>query len=184
MAELGYDTVVGVNVTENASESLAAMSRERRRDLIDRLTFVLALCFCIEVLVSIVGQIVVGAVSGPITSDIPGMAVWRWLAWLPALLYLWTVLLALPLPKVRRPDHVFAGGRGRLPAVGRGTLLAFGFFTLWGTSFHSVSYLPEGSPYPASGYVVYVVLGAAALLVLRWVLGILRLLPRSWRAHG
>lgn len=155
----------------------------RRWDLVGRLALLVALCFAAEMLVYVV-QVVVAGIAGPERFGSTGAVatVWRWLAWGPALLYLAAVLVSLPLPRVPGRDTRWsAGGRVRVPPIGRGALLFFGVLLFFSTAVHSVSFLPQGAPEQASGYVAYLMGGAILLLVLRIVLGTLRLLPRSWR---
>lgn len=163
------------------------MSREligRRWDLVGRLAFLVVLCFAAEMLVYVV-QVVVGGIAGPERFGSTGAVatLWRWLAWGPALVYLAAVLVSLPLPRVRGRDTRWsAGGRMRIPPIGRGALLFFGVLVFFSTSLHAVSFLPVGDPVPTGpGYVAVFMVGAIGLLVLRIVLGALRLLPRSWR---
>jgi hypothetical protein len=156
---------------------------EQQQSLLDRLFFVLALCICAELLVGGAVNIVVQSLAGPIAGDHLAFVVWRALAWIPALLYVTMVVLSVPLPRsTGHAPRTPAAGRMRLPVVGRGALLFFGFMTLWGTWMHAVSFLSADAPVPGSAaLVVYVVFGGIALLVLRIVLGWLRLVPRSWR---
>lgn len=159
------------------------MRISERQRLVDRLVFVLALCFCSELVLGWGGQLVAPLVTGgPVAGDAPAFVVWRALAWVPTLLYLVTVLLSFPLPRARdRTPETTASGRMRLPVMGRGALLFFGLLLLLSTSLHAISYLPEQVVPESAAYVSYVMVGAIALLLLRIVLGWLRLVPRSWR---
>lgn len=146
--------------------------------------FVLALCICVELLIGGALNIAVQGLAGiTVTKDHALLGFWRALAWIPALLYVVMVVLSIPVPRsTGRAAWTSSSGRMRLPVVGRATLLFFGFMTLWGTSWHAASFLPQNAPIPGSvTLLVYVVLGAMALLLLRIVLGWLRLAPRSWR---
>ncbi|WP_454850618.1 hypothetical protein [Promicromonospora soli] len=154
-----------------------------RQLLLDRLFIVLAICICAELLIGGAVNIAVQGLAGPITGDHAVFMVWRTLAWVPALLYVVMVILSLPLPRAKgQAARAESSRHMRLPVVGRGALLFFGFMTLWGTWLHAASFLSEDAPAPESAaLVVYVVLGGVALLLLRIVLGWLRLVPRSWR---
>lgn len=154
-----------------------------KQSLLDRLFFVLALCICAQLLIGGAVNIVVQGLAGPISGDHVVFEVWRALAWIPALLYVAMVVIAVPLPRsTGRASRTSSPGRMRLPVVGRGMLLFFGFMTLWGTWMHAVSFLSANASVPGSAaLVVYVVFGGMALLALRIVLGWLRLVPRSWR---
>lgn len=154
-----------------------------RQRLVDLLVFVLALCFCVELALGWGGQIVASLIAGgPVDGDQPAFTVWRALAWVPVLLYLVTVLLSFPLPRAKdRDPGTTSSGRRRLPTMGRGALLFFGVLLLMSTSMHAISFLPEQAIPASAAYVSYVMVGAIALLLLRIVLGWLRLLPRSWR---
>lgn len=160
------------------------MAHRDRQALVDRLVVMLALCFCAELVLGWGGQIVVSLVAGgPVDGDTPVLDVWRALAWVPAVLYLVTVLLSYPLPRPRdRTPATALSGRMRLPVMGRGALLFFGVLLLLSTAMHAVSYLPRDAVPASAALVSYLVLGAIALLLLRIVLGALRLVPRSWRA--
>lgn len=154
-----------------------------QQSLLDRLFFVLALCICAELLIGGAVNIAVQGLAGPINGDNAVFLVWRALAWIPALLYVAMVIVSLPLPRSKgRAARAESSRHLRLPVVGRGALLFFGFMTLWGTWLHAVSFLSEDAPVPESAaLLVDVVLGAIGLLLLRIVLGWLRLVPRSWR---
>jgi hypothetical protein len=154
-----------------------------RQSLLDRLFFTLALCICAELLIGGAVNIAVQGLASPINGDHAVFMVWRALAWMPALLYVAMVIVSLRLPRAKgRAAGAESSRHMRLPVVGRGALLFFGFMTLWGTWLHAVSFLSEDAPVPESAaLVVYVVLGAIALLLLRIVLGWLRLVPRTWR---
>ena len=159
------------------------MGTSARQRLVDRLVFVLALCFCAELVLGWGGQIVASLIAGgQVAGDTPAFVVWRALAWAPALLYLVTVLLSFPLPRARdRTPETMLSGRMRLPVMGRGALLFFGLLLLLSTTMHAISFLPRGAVPESAAYVTYLMIAALALLLLRIVLGWLRLVPRSWR---
>ena len=193
--EADDDPTASPRYAAGSGEGLIRMSRDDRRDgqrmtrtfergeLIDRMFFVLALCICVELLIGGALNIAVQGLAGPITEDHALLVFWRALAWIPALLYVVLVVISLPVPRsTGRAPWTSPSGRMRLPVVGRAALLFFGFMTLWGTSWHAASFLPQNTPMPGSvTLLVHVVLGAMALLLLRIVLGWLRLVPRSWR---
>lgn len=151
--------------------------------LFDRLVLVLGLCFCVELVISWGGQIIAPLIAGdPVHGDRLAFAVWRALAWAPVLLYVVTVLLSFPLPRAKdRNPGTALSGRMRLPVMGRGALLFFGALLLMSTSVHAISFLPERAIPPSAAYVGYAMVGAITLLLLRIVLGWLRLVPRSCR---
>ena len=159
------------------------MATSERQRLVDRLVFVLALCFCAELALAWGGQIVAPLIAGgPVAGDTLAFVVWRALAWAPAVLYLVTVLLSFPLPRARdRTPETTPSGRMRLPVMGRGALLFFGLLLLLSTSMHAISFLSAEAVPESAGYVSYLMVGAIGLLLLRVVLGWLRLVPRSWR---
>ncbi|AEG45552.1 hypothetical protein [Isoptericola variabilis] len=163
------------------------MTREqisRRWDLVGRLVFVAAMCFCVEMLVYVVQMFVALAMQENFGSTGVVATVWRWLAWGPALVYASAVLISLPLPRWRgRETRWSAGGRRRVPPMGRGMVLFFGPLLFLSTAAHSISFLSTSDveEHATSGSVVYLMVGAIGLLLLRIVLGALRLVPRSWR---
>jgi len=159
------------------------MKISERQRLVDRAVFVLALCFCVELVIGWGGQIIAPLIAGgPVDGDQLAFTVWRALAWVPVLLYLVTVLLSVPLPRAKdRDPGATTSGRKRLPTMGRGALLFFGVLLLMSTSMHAISFLSEQAIPASAAYVGYVMVGAIALLLLRIVLGWLRFLPRSWR---
>lgn len=70
----------------------------------------------------------------------------------------------------------------RVPPIGRGLLLLFGLLLFLSTAGHALSFLPDNAEVPLGpGLVGTFMAGALGLLVLRIILGTLRLLPRSWR---
>jgi MFS family permease len=154
----------------------------RRWDLVGTLLFVLALCFCAEMLVYVVQIVAAQAMQEEFGSTGIVATAWRWLAWVPALVYTGAVLISLPLPRLGGRDTRWSkDGRMRIPPMGRGVLLFFGVLLFLSTAGHAVSFLPRDATEPAAGYVAYLMAGAILLLLLRMVLGALRLLPRSWR---
>jgi MFS family permease len=154
----------------------------RRWDLVGTLLFVLALCFCAEMLVYVVQIVAAQAMQEGFGSTGIVATAWRWLAWAPALLYTGAVLISLPLPRLTDRDTRWSrDGRVRIPPMGRGVLLFFGVLLFLSTAGHAVSFLPRDATEPAPGYVAYLMAGAILLLAARMVLGALGLLPRSWR---
>lgn len=152
-------------------------------DLVGRLAFLVVLCFCAEMLVYVV-QMFVALAVGEENFGSTGIiaSIWRWLAWAPATIYAAAVLICLPLPRIRRDTRWSAGGHMRVPPIGRGLLLLFGFLLFLSTAGHALSFLPDNAEVPLGpGLVGTFMAGALGLLVLRIILGTLRLLPRSWR---
>ncbi|WP_166851396.1 hypothetical protein [Isoptericola sp. BMS4] len=159
-----------------------SVSRAWKR--VGKLMFIVALCFCAEMLIYVVQMFVVLGIGRENYGSFgPFATAWRWLAWGPVLVYVAAVVLCFPLPRLRRRDmQRLPSDRSQVPPMGRGMLLFFGgllFLSVWG---HAASLLPEGAPIPGSTvWVVYVMLIAIGALILRIILGTLRLLPRSWR---
>jgi len=161
------------------------MTREvisRRWDLVGRLAFVVAMCFCAQMVIFLVQALIALAMGDGFGSTGPVATAWRWLAWAPALIFLAAVLVSFPLPRwTGRETRWSAHGTMRMPPIGRGVLLLFGCLLFLSTGAHSMTFLPADAGEQTSASAVTFVAAAIALLLLRILLGTLRLLPRSWR---
>ncbi|GIJ00008.1 hypothetical protein CLV28_0991 [Sediminihabitans luteus] len=159
---------------------LAAWQARRWGRVDDLMTVYLLGCVAVQILLVVVVAPILGATVGSdAMSQVPGIALVRWLAWPPALLFAWIVWLVLPLPRVLRPSRTTA--TVRRPAFGRGLVLLYGAVGLVVTAGQSVLFTSEDGGPVASGWVAVVMLVLLGVLVLRIVLGGLRLLPRAWR---
>ncbi|MCK0117275.1 hypothetical protein BCE75_101382 [Isoptericola sp. CG 20/1183] len=152
-----------------------------RWDVVGRLTFVMAMCFCAEMFWVVVQMFVALAMGDNFGSLGLLATAFRWLSWVPASIYAAAIFLSIRLPRVRRDTSWSADGHLRIPPIGRGMLLFFGVLLFFSTGAHAGSLLPEDSPPPTAGYVVTVMLCLNGILLTRIVLGTFRLLPRSWR---
>ena len=153
-----------------------------RWDMVGKLAFVVAMCSCAEMLIFVIQGLIGLAIGGFGSTGVVGVA-WRSLAWLPVVIFAAAVVLSIPLPRWPGRETRWSGnGKVRMPPMGRGMLLLFGWILFLGTALHVLSLRGQDEPMDdASGYVIVAWAGAVALLLLRIVLGTLRLLPRSWR---
>lgn len=155
---------------------------ERRWDRIGISIFAIAMCFCAQMLLVVLFGLLALPMGDRYGSYGLVASAWRWLSMLPALYYVWTVARTLPLPRLGgRATRWSAGGSMRVPPMGRGMLLFFGTLLTLSVFAHSATILPKGATVTPASDSVLVMMAGSAVLILRIVLGTLRLVPRSWR---
>lgn len=140
------------------------------------------------VMLSMLGRVVETAVVGGAGFEGASGGVfagWRLLALLPVLLYAATVVVNVPVPNVRNPEtRWYFDGKMRIPEFGRGVLLFVGILVAIFSTLQATSFLPEGGSEPAFLLPMQdLTIATIAVVVLRSLLGWLRLLPRSWRVE-
>jgi hypothetical protein len=154
------------------------MTVTQREDWITKLGTILAFIFVGQTLFFVLPLMVTD--GNLVTGQVPGSFVIRWLAFLPAMMYLALVVLSIPQPRMRaRPSR-----RGRsiqIPQFDRFPVFVLGFILITSTGAQSVFLIPQGSGAAYLLYPSYIIIGAWLLHILRMILGLFRLVPRSWR---
>lgn len=157
------------------------MTITQREAWITKLGTILALTFVGQTLFFVMPLIITD--GNLVTEQVPGSFVIRWLAFVPAVMYLALVVLSIPQPRMRsRPNR--RGRSMQIPQFGRFPIFALGFILITSTGAQSVFLIPSGSGAAYLLYPTYIIIGAWLLHILRMILGLFRLVPRSWRiAH-